>query len=239
MDLKIRKSTLKQGIILWVVLWMVLFSKTVFFGIVYKSTYQWVFYASGILGTLLFGVSLKKVQRPVMRVLPFLFLLFFNAFFYMGNMTAESQNELIGIGLNFLVTSIICGYLDKERFAKYYIYVIVVLCLISLPCFIIANTSESLAFSMCQPGYDWKTPYGYSLLYTWGWNGTILTRNLGPFWEAGAFQGFILLATLMLLYSVDNGLIKERRKKWLFLLFVITIMTTGSTTGYILLIPFL
>ena len=43
----------------------------------------------------------------------------------------------------------------------------------------------------------------------------------------------------MLLYGVDNGLIKERRKKWLFLLFVITIMTTGSTTGYILLIAVL
>ena len=115
----------------------------------------------------------------------------------------------------------------------------VVICLISIPCFIIANISESLALSLCQNGYDWQTRFGYSFFYTWGWNGTIFTRNSGPFWEAGAFQGFILLALLMLLYDVDKGMIKGQRRKWFFLLFVITIMTTGSTTGYILLVAVL
>ena len=54
------------------------------------------------------------------------------------------------------------------------------------------------------------------------------------FWEAGAFQGFILLAILMLLFNVDGG--TEKRRKVKVALFAATILTTQSTTGYILLI---
>lgn len=236
MSLTIKRSTLKNCVIIWVVLWMVLFSKTVYFGIINKSTYQWVFYASGLLGGLLYGLSLQKVQSPLNRAFPFLLLFLFNALFYADQMTSQSLNELIGVALDFLVTAIICGYIDTDRFAKYYIDTMVILSLVSIPCFIIANTSESFALSFCQPGYDWKTEFGYSLLYTWGWFGTIKTRNSGPFWEPGAFQGFILLAILMLLYEVDCGLIKKGRRKWILIALVLTMITTGSTTGYVLLV---
>lgn len=239
MELKLKVASLKNCLLVWITVWMVLLSKTVYFGIVNKSTYQWVLYVSGILCGALYGLNTKRLQRQVKLVFPFIVFFILNAVFYLGEMSSESINELIGTALYFFVVAFVCSYLEREKFAKYYINTMAVICLISIPCFIIANTSESLALSLCQPGYDWKTRFGYSVFYTWGWNGTILTRNSGPFWEAGAFQGFILLATLMLLYGVDNGLIKERRKKWLFLLFVITIMTTGSTTGYILLIAVL
>lgn len=239
MELKLKVASLKKCLLVWITVWMVLLSKTVYFGIVNKSTYQWVLYVSGIICGALYGLNIKRLQRQVKLVFPFIVLFILNAVFYLGEMSSESINELVGTALCFFVVAFVCSYLERKKFAKYYINTMAVICLISIPCFIIANTSESLARSLCQPGYDWKTRFGYSVFYTWGWNGTILTRNSGPFWEAGAFQGFILLATLMLLYSVDNGLIKERRKKWLFLLFVITIMTTGSTTGYILLIAVL
>ena len=239
MDLKVKISTIKNTVLCWITLWMILLSKTVYFGVINKSSFQWLFYGSGIVCALLYGVERKRLQHSFTVVFPFILLFLLNALYYLGDMTAASKNELLGVALNFLVMSIICAYLKKEWFAKYYIDIMTAFCLISLPCFAIANVSEELARSFCQSGYDWQTRFGYSFFYTWGWNGTILTRNSGPFWEAGAFQGFILLAVLMLLYGVDNDIIKEQRRKWIFLLFVITIITTGSTTGYILLIAVL
>lgn len=80
----------------------------------------------------------------------------------------------------------------------------------------------------------WKTPYGYAPFYTWGMNGTISLRNSGPFWEPGAFQGYIWIAVLFLLFDIDKKCIKYR--KAVLALFIITLLTTQSATGYVLLI---
>lgn len=236
MELKLKVSTLKECLLIWTIVWMVLLSKTVYFGIINKSMYQWVLYASGMICGILYGLSLKRLLRQVKLVSPFIVFLIINAAFYLEKMSSESINELVGVALFFLVVAFICSYLKREKFAKYYIYIMAVICLISIPCFIIANMSEPFAMSLCQPGYDWKSRFGYAFFYTWGWNGSISSRNAGPFWEPGAFQGFILIGILFLLHGVCGKEILYKRKKWLLMLFIFTIVTTGSTTGYILII---
>lgn len=57
------------------------------------------------------------------------------------------------------------------------------------------------------------------------------------FWEPGAFQGFIILAMLMLLYEADKTTVQNRKLK--FLIFAVTLLTTQSTTGYILFVVIL
>lgn len=55
-------------------------------------------------------------------------------------------------------------------------------------------------------------------------------RNSGMFWEPGAFQGYIIIAIVLLLF---NNEIKNKRIK--FLVLVAALITTYSTTGYIVL----
>ena len=54
-----------------------------------------------------------------------------------------------------------------------------------------------------------------------------LVRNCGPFWEPGAFAGFLLLA---LMFNTIRQLSFFNRYNYIFL---ITILSTQSTTGYI------
>ncbi len=58
-------------------------------------------------------------------------------------------------------------------------------------------------------------------------------RNSGPFWEAGAFSGYLIIAFIFNFYSVDKYKIKKG------IIFLITIVTTLSTTGYLALFVFL
>jgi hypothetical protein len=57
-----------------------------------------------------------------------------------------------------------------------------------------------------------------------------MIRNSGPFWEPGVFMGFLMCA-LFFLYLTE-GTIKNKKG----LVFIIAIITTFSTTGYIALI---
>ena len=50
-------------------------------------------------------------------------------------------------------------------------------------------------------------------------------------------QGFIILAMLMLLYDADKDTVQNRKLK--FLIFAVTLLTTQSSTGYILFVVIL
>ena len=52
-------------------------------------------------------------------------------------------------------------------------------------------------------------------------------RNSGPFWEPGAFSGFLIVALIF------NLLIEQKIKTKKNILFILAIITTFSTTGYI------
>ncbi len=71
----------------------------------------------------------------------------------------------------------------------------------------------------------------YTQLYNIHSHGLTL-RNCGPFWEPGAFQGFLNLA--ILLETLCNS---KRNKQWYLkiIIFSITTITTFSTGGYIAL----
>lgn len=56
-------------------------------------------------------------------------------------------------------------------------------------------------------------------------------RNSGPFWEPGAFAGYLVVAMLMLLWGVPNV------ARWKVVVLVSALLTTTSTTGYLALVP--
>lgn len=56
-----------------------------------------------------------------------------------------------------------------------------------------------------------------------------IARNMGPFWEPGAYQTFINLALIFVLFT---DIFKENRAKYC-IIFIATIITTFSTAGYL------
>lgn len=233
----ISKRSIKKLLVLLAVLVTVLMSKSYYFGVANREIFQYIYYATVIFAGLVVGINLKKIKNAILILFPTLILIVFNLIFTSGNMTANGMNQVLGIALFFICAGIAGSYITIDQFARYYINILYIICLISLPCFLIANFNPELALSFCQPGYNWQVPVGYSFFYTWGWNGTIFQRNSGVFWEPGAFQGFIILAMLMLLYESDKTTVQNRKLK--FLVFALTLLTTQSSTGYILFVVIL
>lgn len=56
-----------------------------------------------------------------------------------------------------------------------------------------------------------------------------IARNQGIFWEPGAFQTYINLALMFTLFCVEDG----KKKTKAIIVYIITIITTFSTAGYI------
>lgn len=228
----ITKSQIREFMLATVVLFTILMSKTYYFGILNRQTYRYVFYALVILSVLVCKIGRKRLQKGIAIILPLVVLALFNLMLYYSKMSSSNRNTVLGTALMITVSMLAAMILGKRRFAVWYVRFIVIMCLVSLPCCLIANIDPSTAYKLCQPGYDWQVPYGYSFYYTWGWNGTIFKRNSGMFWEPGAFQGFIFLAMLLMLFEVDEYQIKHRKSA--FLVLAITMLTTQSTTGFIL-----
>lgn len=230
--MKIRKNQIKEFILGTVVLLIILMSKTLYFGVINRQNYQYVFYIFVIFSLFVSKISKKDFYKGLALISPLLALGVINLILNYSQMSSSNINQLLGTMLTIIVSMIAAIVVGKQRFAVFYIRFIVIMCLVSLPCCLIANIDPSTAYKFCQPGYDWRVRYGYSFYYTWGWNGTIFKRNSGMFWEPGAFQGFIFLAMLLMLFEVDGYQVKHRKSA--FLMLAITMLTTQSTTGYIL-----
>lgn len=129
---------------------------------------------------------------------------------------------------------IVNGYLLvkilKENFANYYVNIFYVLSLISLFIFIPIILVPGLGNSLVQAssifqilniaGYDGNSLIVYTL------HNLTLNRNSGPFWEAGAFGGYLVLAFIL------NYFLTFKRNKTKGMVILLTILSTLSSTAY-------
>lgn len=227
-----RLPAIKAAYVYVLVLATILMSKSVYFGILNLSTFRWVYYALIVFGLILLCSSTKIEITGFLRGMGLVALLLANVLFHLGDMSSSMLNEVVGFALDIAMTSVMAAYVSKRRFMRAYVNCVVAIALISLPCVAIANLNEPLAFALVSNPYDWTTPFGYSIYYTWGINGTINVRNSGVFWEPGAFVGFLIVGMLFLLY----GKTQCRHASSKMLILVVTLLTTRSTTGYIVLV---
>ena len=215
----------------------ILFSKTMYFGVEKASTFQFLFYAVCILGFFICKGSIGALKKNLMIVFGVGMLLSLQIF-NISAFAPDGFNTILGLLLKFFSCAFLAASMNQKKFRKCYINVMCFIALTSIPFFIISIVSPGLAKSLASTSFHWTNAYEYSWFYTWGRGGNIIQRNGGPFWEAGAFQGFIILALLFLLYRGKNDDLDIRELKparFQFILFCITILTTKSTTGYILL----
>lgn len=158
-----------------------------------------------------------------------LFLL--NAFYVKEFSLSSAIHIIMKMSIGLLVLSIL-----DEKFCKYYSDIIYFFCVLSLLCFTYNQIYGVLPFINLGQGMDGGkgfrvTSIIYTQLYNLNSQGLRL-RNCGPFWEPGAFQGFINLALMIELLGTH-----VRNRSWHIrvLVFVITIISTYSTGGYIVL----
>lgn len=116
----------------------------------------------------------------------------------------------------------------KIDFLHVYIKLLAILVMVSIPFFILnqfvyggINVSGGLQKSMIL-----YTPFNPNYKYDG-------IRNAGMFWEPGAFSGYLLLALVFII--IKNGKLVIGQYKKEVLLIILGVITTLSTTGYVIL----
>lgn len=120
--------------------WM---SRTVFFGVVYRST-TWIAYC-GIIFAALFLLRIKVVRfKNTMKkmIVPLVFFLT-NILLCFNEMDSSNLNAVLGYIVMMFCGAMTVILVEPHLFAKYYIRILAAYCLISLPCILIASTNES------------------------------------------------------------------------------------------------
>lgn len=152
-------------------------------------------------------------------------ILFFNCVFH-----SEPLINLIIRMMHVILAYAIVSIVSWEKFIENYTRIIIIIATISLACyFVFANMS---IYDLIMPkllGYTLEgelyTKYQGFLLYF----KTTDLRNFGAFWEPGIFATHILVALLLFPYAKVN-----KNKKLLYVILIITLITTASGAGYVL-----
>lgn len=154
-------------------------------------------------------------------------ILFFNWIFH-----GDSVIGLISRMLHVIFAYEIVSVVSWESFKEKYVKIIIFICAVSLLFyFLLSNTSVYHSIMPQLWGYTSEgvlyTKYQGFLLY---FNSND-PRNFGAFWEPGIFATHIILALLLLPYVKFN-----KYKKACYIILCVTILSTASSSGYVLLL---
>lgn len=220
----IRKNINYLNIIL-----IILLSNTVYFGLINRKSTLVVFIFTTIIALLINNINLKKENIIILLILSISIIMS-----VVLNIDIVDKTYIISIIQNLIIlwsVGICVGYIEKQYFINKFIDIICFFSVISIICIFISNFIPQYSSFFYESNEYAHNNYLISPFYMWG-NTEVWTRNSGPFWEPGAFQGFINIAILFILTSNIN--IRNMNIKLIIL--VITLLTTQSTTGYILFV---
>lgn len=220
----IRKSINYLNIIL-----IILLSNTVYFGLINRKSTLVVFIFTTIIALLINNINLKKENIIILSILSISIIMS-----VLLNIDIVDKTYIINTIQNLIIlwlVGICIGYIEKQYFINKFINIICFFSVISIVCIFISNFIPQYSSFFYKSNEYAHHTYLISPFYMWG-NTELWTRNSGPFWEPGAFQGFINIAILFILTSNIN--IRNMNIKLIIL--VITLLTTQSTTGYILFV---
>lgn len=139
------------------------------------------------------------------------------------------QASISGILFVLIKTFIGCGVflLLGTKFSKVYVNVMFFVSVISL-CFFLYNQHFGLLLGLPTSDHTF-TLFVYTELVEK--SGDFISRNSGMFWEPGAFQSYINIA-IFFIFSKHTLTLKDYLKA---IVLLITVITTYSTSGYIIL----
>lgn len=213
------------------VLLIILSSKTVYFGLIHARTTYSLFGIILIICMFFMGENKLKfnAQNAYLFIAVFM-LAVIQAALNLSNVNAAYINTAIVTYMPFLFGLLLAKLITDESYIEKYVNIFSIISIISLICFAIAVYKPIIAWVISKQVLFNDHLYNISPFYTWGWNTHIFSRNSGPFWEPGAYQGFLLIGMLFILFRKER-ITRFARVK--FILLLITMLTTASTTGYI------
>jgi len=134
--------------------------------------------------------------------------------------------------LNYMA-KLTCGFCIATvlgaRFKDAYLSVMTVICVISLFFFSLQALGFSIPNLLPEGGRGSIGIYSISMR---GDYDNYQLRNAGMFWEPGAFAGYINIAFVLFINNLKELIVKHKRK---VIILLIALLTTFSTTGYIIL----
>lgn len=143
-----------------------------------------------------------------------------------------SQRPIVKIVL--LISSFfLAKIISLEQYAKIYCRIMNIIGITSVVMFLLHNyfrTASYLPTIKNTNGYNFK-----SLIFANIAESTlpVMHRNIGPFWEPGTYQAYLILAIVFSLFL--NFKTKDKIKN--IIIYIIALIFTYSTTGYIAIIP--
>lgn len=147
----------------------------------------------------------------------------------------SQYSSYIAIVLQILAAYFVSHRIEYDDFKRKYINIISFLAAVSLVGHIISLAYPTFAARFPMTEGDYSSNYYNAFIHVFqaarGYSHLVMSkRNAGIFWEPGAYQAFLNMGLLFLLSMKD---VKNKRRK--VLLLALAIVTTGSTTGYIIL----
>lgn len=164
-------------------------------------------------------ITLAKKRRMLSR--PIIVCCALIALFALSTFVNNEDFRLFSlVSAQMFAGSLIVSKYGWKEFKTAYVSLLAVLCVISLVLY-----SASIIFPQLSTFNTFINNHGVesSNFVIFAYGGQF--RNQGMFWEPGAFQSFISMALLLELSSLPN----IRR----VILFIVTLLTTFSTTGFV------
>lgn len=206
---------------------LILLSGNVFFSLRYPKESRLLLIISVIvlLVCKIFSRDIKFNYRNLFKLLSFIGLLALN--FLINSSNGVIFNRLLMLLVIILCVFILSEYIDRNMFILSYVNIMKYFCLLSLVVYFTSKFMPIEVFPFFREELLGTDIFKYSFYHSWGW-GIGTTRNSGMFWEPGAFQCFINISLIFELFD-------DRKNKFNIIIFIITILTTQSTSGYIIM----
>lgn len=182
-----------------------------------------------VISVLLMWTRRRKMKKSVFVLLVIIgCVLIINYFINISFMSSANAKDYLILFSEIVCIALLVTATSLDEFQYKYVKILELISIISIMCFIIQITNFSLVQNIART--DIVKGYTISWFHTWG-RTYIFNRNAGPFWEPGAYQGYLVIALLIVLKNKTYD-----KHYWELILLALTIATTMSTTGYVVLI---
>ena len=177
-----------------------------------------------VLGSIWIWRGCRFSRNGVLILLVFLFAVIVHAFAYWGMGARASLGFLFMLTTTFLAVNIATNFVEK------YISIMVVLAAVSL-CFFVPQQLGLVSASMFSglPGAALENGNVHAWIYNFHW--LHIGRNSGPFWEPGAFAGYLVVALTLSMFT------EHKTSNRSLIILMLALITTYSTTGFVAAMP--
>ena len=128
-----------------------------------------------------------------------------------------------------ILTALVAYKMDKKRALKLYVLIVTVLAGISLAFYLTTLIIGKDAIARFFTYYSWGRGHYVNPLYSF----TKDNRNYGIFYEPGVYQIVLNTALYLLLFARDQFTLSRRVYNLALVILIVTVFTSGSTTGYL------